>query len=303
MTKNNETDLLEFVNNRMSMSAIYQPLIIRELIEHGGECTIRDLAKAFAKHDLSTVEYYENIVKRYPKQTLLKHGVIEYDKTLKSFRLKNYSVSKQYRESVIEACEAAMSEWIEKQNREGDPSVDSSIRYILLKESGGRCQLCGITSSLSPLEIDHIVPQSLAQKGKVRKDEIWIDVHSKENLQVLCASCNRGKRAGDNTDFKKSNKLVRDKIPDIIRKEGRDPDISELSPKQHLNALYEKLSEEYREFLDEYDLEELADMTEVIVSIARLKGKSESEFFDLMYKKREKAGSFNKGYFYKGDKI
>ena len=61
MTKNNETDLLEFVNNRMSMSAIYQPLIIRELIDHGGECTITDLAKAFAKHDLSTVEYYEGV--------------------------------------------------------------------------------------------------------------------------------------------------------------------------------------------------------------------------------------------------
>ena len=46
-------DLLSFVTARMRMSHIYQPLLIRALVEAGGTATLRQLAHAFLAQDES----------------------------------------------------------------------------------------------------------------------------------------------------------------------------------------------------------------------------------------------------------
>ena len=60
--------------------------------------------------------------------------------------------------------------------------IPANIRLEILKRDGQKCQICGATSETSTLHIDHIVP---VDRGGVTEER---------NLQVLCESCNYGKR-------------------------------------------------------------------------------------------------------------
>lgn len=95
------------------------------------------------------------------------------------------------------------------------------------------------------------------------------------------------------------NKLVRDNIPDIIKGNKGEPIIRILNEEEYKEELEKKLYEEYKEVLNaqnsEDKVEELADMLEVICSLARLVAdKSLSQVLDVMMKKREKRGGFEK---------
>ncbi|MEB8389157.1 nucleoside triphosphate pyrophosphohydrolase [Rhodobacteraceae bacterium KMM 6894] len=118
-------------------------------------------------------------------------------------------------------------------------------------------------------------------------------------------TCNRAKRASDEPDFRKQNKLVRDKIPAIIKTEGRTPKIKQLKGRALTSALYNKLTEEHANLLAATDttsrLEELADMVEVILALASSYGTSDEELMNLVRTKREKRGGFSAGQFYAGD--
>jgi len=64
------------------------------------------------------------------------------------------------------------------------------------------------------------------------------------------------------------NKLVRDKIPEIIRGTGETPITRVLGDKEYLQELIKKLGEEYDEFKADVSVEELADLQEVILALA-----------------------------------
>ena len=55
---------------QMRMSHLYQPLMLRTLIEKGGSASLRDIASAFLAHDESQIEYYVEIAKRMPGPVL-----------------------------------------------------------------------------------------------------------------------------------------------------------------------------------------------------------------------------------------
>ena len=101
---------------------------------------------------------------------------------------------------------------------------------------------------------------------------------------------------------KRINKLVRDRIPDIIKSQGREPIVKQLGRDKFIEALNDKLTEEVEEYFEDRNIEELADITEVVLSLAMLQGYDEDEFFKVIEKKRYEKGSFMCGYFYKGDK-
>jgi predicted house-cleaning noncanonical NTP pyrophosphatase (MazG superfamily) len=105
---------------------------------------------------------------------------------------------------------------------------------------------------------------------------------------------------------RRTKKLIRDKIPDIIRADGRTPVITVLTGAKLVEALNAKLMEEYNEYLEApttHDkLVELGDILEAVLSLGHQLGMHEHDLLQLCMKKREQHGAFMKGYFYEGDK-
>ncbi len=97
------------------------------------------------------------------------------------------------------------------------------------------------------------------------------------------------------------NKLVRDKIPEIIENDGETPVVRVLNDNEYKKELEKKLKEEYEEVLLAKDkkerLEELADMLEVIRTLALLEDEDIQSVINIMDKKREKRGGFTKKLF------
>ncbi len=90
------------------------------------------------------------------------------------------------------------------------------------------------------------------------------------------------------------NKLVRDKIPENINKiEGRKARYKILNNEEYLRELNKKIFEEAHEFIEEYSVEELGDLMEVISSIMKIKNITIEEVEKAREIKRNKKGSFN----------
>lgn len=89
------------------------------------------------------------------------------------------------------------------------------------------------------------------------------------------------------------NKLVRDKIPQIIVKAGKKPIIRTLSDDELPLYLEIKLEEEVKEYRESKNPEELADILEVIVSLAKTQGVDVTNLLALQAEKRFRNGGFN----------
>jgi hypothetical protein len=73
--------LKTFLTRQMRMSHLYQPLMLRTLIEKGGFASLRDIASSFLMHDESQIEYYVEITKRMPGPVLTRHQLVRRDRT------------------------------------------------------------------------------------------------------------------------------------------------------------------------------------------------------------------------------
>ncbi|MBR6953998.1 MAG: nucleoside triphosphate pyrophosphohydrolase [Clostridia bacterium] len=91
------------------------------------------------------------------------------------------------------------------------------------------------------------------------------------------------------------NKLVRDKIPDVIRQAGKEPVTDILSNESMAAALDRKLQEEVQEYLESASVEEMADILEVLHGIAYHRGISWDEVEAARIHKRDERGGFEKG--------
>lgn len=94
------------------------------------------------------------------------------------------------------------------------------------------------------------------------------------------------------------NKLVRDKIPEIIKRNDDGEAITRvLNDEEYKKALEDKLYEEYQEVLSsskEDRLEELADMLEVIIHLAALEESNLERIIEIEEEKKRKRGGFEK---------
>ena len=93
------------------------------------------------------------------------------------------------------------------------------------------------------------------------------------------------------------NKLVRDKIPEIISSDNRVPIIRTLDDTEYLNELNKKLQEEVQEYLEDNNVEELTDIVEVVYGILNYNNISIEEFEAMRKSKVDKRGAFNKKIF------
>ncbi|MEU9890135.1 nucleoside triphosphate pyrophosphohydrolase [Sphaerisporangium sp. NPDC051011] len=90
-------------------------------------------------------------------------------------------------------------------------------------------------------------------------------------------------------------KLVRDRIPDNIPRDGREPKVSVLGEDAYLKALQAKLAEEAAELAEATGakhLEELADVLEVLRAIADVHGHSWQDVEQVGEAKRAQRGAF-----------
>ena len=90
------------------------------------------------------------------------------------------------------------------------------------------------------------------------------------------------------------NKLVRDRIPEIIERNGKRCACITLSEKDYLEALDAKLTEELNEYHQDHSLEELADLLEVIRAVIAALGSTYEQVEALRLEKAEKRGGFEK---------
>jgi len=188
-------ELKTFITGKMKMSHIYQPLLIKSLLEAGGAATIRQLAITFLSQDESQIMYYEKRVKEMPIRVLSSHEVIERVGELVTLNAQKLTL--EQKADLKQICEAKIQEYIVSRGLgiwdyrllDCEPIPDS-MRYRVLSEAKGRCALCGATKDERPLDIDHIIPRSRGGKTVY------------ENLQVLCSKCNRSKRNTDDKDFR-----------------------------------------------------------------------------------------------------
>lgn len=91
---------------------------------------------------------------------------------------------------------------------------------------------------------------------------------------------------------KPMRKLVRDKIPEIIKEHGEQPRIRILEAAEYKKELEKKLDEETAEYHDSKELEELADILEVVYALCEADGHTRKELYQICEKKREKRGGF-----------
>lgn len=95
-------------------------------------------------------------------------------------------------------------------------------------------------------------------------------------------------------------KLVRDKIPEIIKSNNEKPITRILDDEEYLKELNLKIQEELKEYLESGDVEELADLEEVLRAILDVKKVTYEEFEEIRNKKVEKRGAFKEKIYLEG---
>ena len=90
------------------------------------------------------------------------------------------------------------------------------------------------------------------------------------------------------------NKLVRDRIPQIIQHSGKTCTCRVLSHDEYLVKLDEKLNEELAEYQQDKSMEELADLLEVIRSVITARGYTWDQVEAIRTAKAQKRGGFEK---------
>jgi diadenosine tetraphosphate (Ap4A) HIT family hydrolase/5-methylcytosine-specific restriction endonuclease McrA len=189
--------LKRFISQEMRMSAVYQPVMLIELIKNKGKASVTQIAQSILNRDPSQIEYYSLIVKNMVGRVLTKNRSITEKNgeiyTLKDFQNLSLSESQELiglREKAITDFEIKRdgSHW--EHRRRGRRPVSGTIRYEVLKRAQFRCELCGISAEEKNLEVDHIEP-----KSKGGADDI-------SNFQALCFTCNSQKNNRDQTDFR-----------------------------------------------------------------------------------------------------
>lgn len=97
--------------------------------------------------------------------------------------------------------------------------------------------------------------------------------------------------------MKVHNKLVRDRIPEIIEKSGKTCVTHILSEEEYIAALETKLNEEVAEYQADKNLEEMADVLEVLQALCVARGYSLDELENVRKNKAEERGGFGEKIF------
>jgi len=91
------------------------------------------------------------------------------------------------------------------------------------------------------------------------------------------------------------DKLVRDRIPDVIRENGNVPETERVSGEEYRERLWEKLDEELAEFRAEPSADELGDVSAVLDALREVENIEESAVREARERKAAERGEFADG--------
>ena len=184
-----------FISTAMQMSHVYQPVMLRTLIDKGGKASISEVAQALLAEDRAQLDYYREITKRMPGAVLRNRGMVDYHDG--AYSIPGFEeLTAAERHELMALCHAKVDEFLEKRagpwshRRKSAGYVSRTLRYEALKRAAFRCELCGASAEDRALEVDHIIPRNAGGSDDL------------SNLQALCYSCNAMKRDRDMTDFR-----------------------------------------------------------------------------------------------------
>ena len=191
-------ELKDFINNKMRMSHLYQPVMLMTLLKNGGKCSQSDIASALLTHDESQIEYYTNITNNMVGRVLRKHEIVDRDNLTKEYTLLDFNqLTRDQVSDLIALCNQKLNEFLDKRGkaifdhrRKSTGYISGTIKYEVLKRAKFHCELCGISADEKALEVDHIIP-----RNKGGSDDL-------SNYQALCYSCNAMKRDRDDSDLR-----------------------------------------------------------------------------------------------------
>lgn len=190
-------EIKDFIQNRMRMSHVYQPVMLSELLQKNGKADSSEIATVLLNKDQSQIDYYQHIVNGMVGKVLRSHALVTKLPRQSDYFLKGYSeLNAEEIQQLIALCEEKLKDF---ESKRGDSVwehrsrnrklVSGTVRYSVLKRANYRCELCGIKADDKALEVDHIVPKSLGGADDLT------------NYQALCYSCNASKGNRDSTDL------------------------------------------------------------------------------------------------------
>ncbi len=91
------------------------------------------------------------------------------------------------------------------------------------------------------------------------------------------------------------NKLVRDKIPEVIQSTGKTCEIKVIQGEALKTALVLKLKEEVTEFEEAHSMEEMADILEVVEGLCKFHNWRIEDVLSVKETKKQQRGGFDLG--------
>lgn len=172
--------LSQFISREMSMSHVYQPVMLKELLKLDGVADEEQIAAALLERDPTQIDYYIRRVRSMVGKVLSNRGVTK--RTRNEYSLIGYeTLTPEQIEFLIQLCEEKLNQFETQrggkiwEHRATDRQlVSGSVRYQVLTRAAGRCECCGASVKDKAIDVDHIVPRSLGGKNDI------------SNYQALC---------------------------------------------------------------------------------------------------------------------
>lgn len=189
-------NLKKFITEDMSMSHIYQPVMLIELLKNQGSASEEHIAQVILNRDPTQLDYYIDKVRNMVGKVLTNRQVTTRDKSIHHL----YGFSELTQEQIDELINICMDKLVEYENKRGDKiwehratdreAISGSVRYQVLLRAGRRCEMCGASVADKAIDVDHIIPRSLGGLNDI------------SNYQALCWECNTNKGNRDKTNLK-----------------------------------------------------------------------------------------------------
>ena len=106
--------LKDFINNRMKMSHVYQPVMLKVLLQQNGQATIDEIAKSLLLYDQSQIDYYGLRTKSLVGKVLTNNDVVEpikQGRSLVGYRLVQDDITEAERASLVALCDQHINDY------------------------------------------------------------------------------------------------------------------------------------------------------------------------------------------------